>query len=298
LITAGSDISIRGTRVTCASQHIPGEYDQILIDGTDIENIRIDHCLIGDNDTLGGGLHARYGINAKSISDTIVGVFGPNTFGPNQNVNINKNAPIAGTLSKGDYVLTYADEDKASFVRCTTTGQPGSWMAGGIIGPNRIGKYQKTAADPFGLDVLDETVVNPSSGNDTIIKAEFIPNGSLISNDVDYATLTVYRYDANDTNQVIVAETFSVVRSWRVFRLSRIPHFTTLQKFTDRISNSLLEKIISSFIVISGTKHIFGIDSTGFKITHASQYYTGRTESRRKYAKLSIGADGSAAANT
>ena len=75
-------------------------------------------------------------------------------------------------------------------------------------------------------------------------------------------------------------------------RLSRIPHFTTLQKFTDRINNSLLEKIISSFIVISGTTHIFaGIDSTGFKITHASQYYTDRTELRRKYAKLSIGVD-------
>jgi len=75
--------------------------------------------------------------------------------------------------------------------------------------------------------------------------------------------------------------------------LSRIPHFTTLQKFTDRINNSLLEKIISSFIVISGTKHIFaGIDSTGFKITHhASQYYIERTGLRRKYAKLSIGAD-------
>jgi hypothetical protein len=57
--------------------------------------------------------------------------------------------------------------------------------------------------------------------------------------------------------------------------LSRIPHFTTLQKFTDRINNSLLEKIISSFIVISDTKHIIaGKDSTGFKITHASQYYT------------------------
>ena len=39
-------------------------------------------------------------------------------------------------------------------------------------------------------------------------------------------------------------------------------------------------------------KHIFaGIDSTGFKITHASQYYTDRTELRRKYAKLSIGVD-------
>ena len=43
--------------------------------------------------------------------------------------------------------------------------------------------------------------------------------------------------------------------------LSRIPHFATLQNFTARINNSLLEKIISSFIVISGTKHIFaGID--------------------------------------
>jgi hypothetical protein len=54
----------------------------------------------------------------------------------------------------------------------------------------------------------------------------------------------------------------------------------------------LLEKIISSFIVNSGTRHIFvGIDSTGFKITHASQYYAERTGLRRKYAKLSIGAD-------
>jgi hypothetical protein len=54
----------------------------------------------------------------------------------------------------------------------------------------------------------------------------------------------------------------------------------------------LLEKIISSFIVNSGTRHIFvGIDSTGFKITHASQYYAERTGLRRKYAKLSTGAD-------
>ena len=74
--------------------------------------------------------------------------------------------------------------------------------------------------------------------------------------------------------------------------LSRIPHFTTLQKFTDRINNTLLEKIISSFIVISSTKHIFaGIDSIGFKSTHSSQYYTERAKLRRKWIKLSIGAD-------
>jgi hypothetical protein len=69
--------------------------------------------------------------------------------------------------------------------------------------------------------------------------------------------------------------------------------FTTLQKLAARINGTILAKIISSFIILTGTRHIFaGIDSTGFKVTHASEYYTGRANlRRRKYAKLSIGAD-------
>ena len=76
-------------------------------------------------------------------------------------------------------------------------------------------------------------------------------------------------------------------------QLSHITHYTTLQKFSSRINGTLLEKIISSFILLLGNiRRLFiGIDSTGFKITHASQYYTELTELRRKYAKLSIGAD-------
>jgi hypothetical protein len=75
-------------------------------------------------------------------------------------------------------------------------------------------------------------------------------------------------------------------------QLSRIPHYTTLQKFTDRINIMMLGKIISSFILFTGTRHIFaGIDATGFKITHASEYYTIKTRLRKKYAKLSMGAD-------
>ena len=75
-------------------------------------------------------------------------------------------------------------------------------------------------------------------------------------------------------------------------QLSKI-HYTTLQKFTDRINIMLLGKITSSFILFTGTRHIFaGINSTGFKITHASEYYTSIAKLRRKkYAKLSIGAD-------
>jgi hypothetical protein len=77
-------------------------------------------------------------------------------------------------------------------------------------------------------------------------------------------------------------------------QLSRIPHYTTLQKFTDRINIIMLGKIVSSFIIFTGTRHIYaGIDSTGFKITHASEYYTSRAKlkRRKKYAKLSIGVD-------
>ena len=60
-------------------------------------------------------------------------------------------------------------------------------------------------------------------------------------------------------------------------QLSKIPHYTTLQKFNDRINTMMLGKIISSFILFTHPRHIFaGIDATGFKITHASEYYTNR----------------------
>ena len=75
-----------------------------------------------------------------------------------------------------------------------------------------------------------------------------------------------------------------------VLQLSHIPHFTTLQKFTERISGTILEKIISSFIILTEIGQLFiGIDSSGFKATHASRYYTERTKlRRRKYIKLSL----------
>jgi Transposase DDE domain len=76
-------------------------------------------------------------------------------------------------------------------------------------------------------------------------------------------------------------------------KISRIPHFTTLQKFTDRIAGTILERMISSFIVllINVKQIFFGIDSSGFKSTRSSQYYTERAKLRRKWIKLSIGAD-------
>lgn len=81
---------------------------------------------------------------------------------------------------------------------------------------------------------------------------------------------------------------------FRIFiQLSKIPHFITLQKFADRITGTTLEKIISSFIMNTTVKHIFfGIDSSGFKPTIASHYYSQRSKLRKKtWIKLSIGGD-------
>jgi hypothetical protein len=75
-----------------------------------------------------------------------------------------------------------------------------------------------------------------------------------------------------------------------------LTHFTTLQKFADRITGAILERIVENFILLlTDVKQIFlGIDSTGFKpTTNASQYYTYRAKlmSKKKWVKLSIGAD-------
>jgi len=74
-------------------------------------------------------------------------------------------------------------------------------------------------------------------------------------------------------------------------QLSKIPHYTTLQKFVGRTSTAVLERIISIFaLIFYSNVHIFAsIDSTGFKITCVSQYYTSRAKLRNKHTKLSVG---------
>jgi Transposase DDE domain len=76
-------------------------------------------------------------------------------------------------------------------------------------------------------------------------------------------------------------------------QLSHIPHYTTLQKFAARISGTILAKILSSFILLLNYVNslFIGIDSLGFKVSNASQYYTDQAKLRKKYLKLSLSAD-------
>ena len=74
--------------------------------------------------------------------------------------------------------------------------------------------------------------------------------------------------------------------------LSKIPHYTTLQKAAARLDIAMLQKILESFVMSMKIKNAFaGIDATGFGHTQASYYYTKRIKLRRKFVKMSAISD-------
>ena len=64
-----------------------------------------------------------------------------------------------------------------------------------------------------------------------------------------------------------------------VLGLSKIPHFTTIEKFLLRVPGTLLERVIGGFILLTRIRYqVFSPDSSGFSPHHASHYYALRTK--------------------
>ena len=75
-------------------------------------------------------------------------------------------------------------------------------------------------------------------------------------------------------------------------QLSKLPHYTTLQKASSRLESTILHKILSEFILYIKVRLVLvGIDGTGFGHGQSSYYYTKRAKLRRKFVKISIAAD-------
>ena len=108
-----------------------------------------------------------------------------------------------------------------------------------------------------------------------------------------HIVLLVLRQYENKSYRMFVEWLIEAYYLRMFLQLSHIPHYTTLQKFAARINGTILAKIISSFILLLNHIHrlFIGIDSSGFKITNASQYYTDKVKIRKKYLKLSVSAD-------
>ena len=64
-----------------------------------------------------------------------------------------------------------------------------------------------------------------------------------------------------------------------VLGLSKLPHFTTIEKFMLRVPSTLLERVLGGFLYLTRIrKQVFSLDSSGFSPHHVSCYYALRTK--------------------
>lgn len=56
--------------------------------------------------------------------------------------------------------------------------------------------------------------------------------------------------------------------------LSKLPHFTTIEKFVLRVPSTLLERVMGGFVLLTRIRgQVFSPDSSGFSPSHVSRYY-------------------------
>jgi transposase len=68
----------------------------------------------------------------------------------------------------------------------------------------------------------------------------------------------------------------------RMLCIKRIPHFSTIQKFVQRMNKSLFEKLVRACTKLLNLKDVVAaIDGTGFSNTNPSQYYQNRINAER-----------------
>ena len=80
----------------------------------------------------------------------------------------------------------------------------------------------------------------------------------------------------------------------RMLCIKRIPHFTTIQKFVQRMSKELFEKLVHACTKLLNLKNIVAaIDGTGFSNTNPSHYYQKRIDGKevKNYTKTMFLAD-------
>jgi hypothetical protein len=83
---------------------------------------------------------------------------------------------------------------------------------------------------------------------------------------------------------------------WAYFKFDNsVPHFTTLQKFFDRIPTYIWDFLIAkTYELFAGTEADIAIDSTGYRLHHASPHYEkriGRSNLRKRFMKHFLSAD-------
>ncbi len=93
--------------------------------------------------------------------------------------------------------------------------------------------------------------------------------------------LAVYKEKLNQSYRRFV-ETCEENNMQRMLNIKRIPHYTTIQKFVQRMNKTLFEKLVRACRKLLNLKNIIGaIDGTGFSNTNPSHHYIKRINSKK-----------------
>jgi IS5 family transposase len=112
-------------------------------------------------------------------------------------------------------------------------------------------------------------------------------------NNFVHVFLLVYKERLNVSYRRFV-EIASEVKLQRMLCIKRIPHFTTLQKFMQKVPKQLFEKMVRACKKLLGLKELnCAIDSTGISLTNPSHHYLKRVDGVKvkNYVKTSLNVD-------
>jgi len=126
----------------------------------------------------------------------------------------------------------------------------------------------------------------------SLVQSSHLPQYSSKYSRRDYTqhqllTILLFKESRKQDYRTVVDDLEEMDRIRQVLGLKGIPHFTTLQKFFDRIKpiffDILLKSTLKIFYSIDDTIANTAVDSSGFTSGYCSHYYSERTGKTRKH---------------
>lgn len=105
-------------------------------------------------------------------------------------------------------------------------------------------------------------------------------------NEWAHAVLLSFKQLFDKSYRFVIEQLALMTPLLQVLGISDVPHFTTLQKASQRFRGTLIERVIASFVSSTKSQSVrYGIDSTGFQATRCSAYYTTVIKKQKKHRR-------------
>lgn len=105
-------------------------------------------------------------------------------------------------------------------------------------------------------------------------------------NEWAHAVLLSFKQLFDKSYRFVIEQLALMTPLLQVLGISQAPHFTTMQKASQRFRGTLIERVVSSFVSSTKSQRVrYGIDSTGFQATRCSHYYTTVIKKQKKHRR-------------